>query len=118
MRAPFNETLDAYQWPTGGVFGPPLLTDVPCRLVEQEQITTIDGPLVPVEHWVTCSVYFGGPASSFDWGGGTIFADLTPTPVFAIPAGGPPEYVTICCQEVVPSFGPPYYRYLVCPYIP
>lgn len=113
MRAPFDTTFASYAFPIGGIYGPALTTNRPCRLVESRDIDVSAGLMPGDLVWVTTDDILSPPAYTYVWPGTVIFADLSVASVLAIPSGSAPEWLVVEAQTVTPVAAPPYYRYLV-----
>lgn len=117
MRGEFNSTFSV-RYGSRSVIGPPgvvYAVDIPCRVVEQRQITQIQFDFSSAGAWVTNDVVdFNGPFTSSPWLGAIFTDQLAADEVqFSVFMG---EWWSVCrIEEVVPYGGARYRRALVIP---
>lgn len=116
MRASYDKLADVYAYPLGGVWGAPVLTDVPCRIVYQTTITPYGGPLFGQTAWITAADFLGASTSSLDIASGVMTAGMEFAPVFYLDSESTPVWLAVQTQYMTGPDQAPYWRYLVTPF--
>ncbi len=116
MRAPYNTTFDAYLYPIGGFWGPPVAVSIPGRIVDQDELKPAGGFLDGCDKWLTTDADLGvliPVAIGLD---GAVAADLGASRGIAYPSGGAPAWVVLQVFRCLPGGQSPYWRYWLRPY--
>lgn len=118
MRAPYDTTMDVY-FQDGPTDSPILIAEaVPCRLVDSEAISTLQGLPGGSFRWVTTDGFFPYTDTSLTVSGLRVVAVNVSHLSLAIPTGSAPSLAVFAQQIIDTPVSSSYYRYLVAAFPP
>lgn len=116
MKAPYNETAQAFFVNANGTIGGPVGFPFPCRVVAAAEIAD-EGGISPGQWtYMTCSRLFVTPHITYTSGSSVVLADYVNCAAVTLTSRPSPVWLCYQGQLVTPFGQPSYYRWFLAPY--